>query len=198
LRTRRTKNIQPWVHQVSGTFPRIALSTLASIALSHAAQAQMGYPLVCRSGNSMQLSWSSLFNARTNFIAYYARAPIAAGTNNPLGLGQCAWVDRPLNAMEPLAMQWNLDATVGARFKAYGSSTPVVAITGGLDMARAKLFCRLCADQRLLLHSHCLQFQRRLHDCHGLSRRPLMMGHTIDRGCGVHGVTCCQTQWSAR
>jgi hypothetical protein len=125
---------------MSNILLRIALSTLASIALCHAAQAQTGYPLVCRSGNSMQLSWSSLFDARTNFIAYYSRAPNAAGTSNPLGLGQCAWVDRPLNAMEPLAMQWNLDATVGVRFKAYGSSTPVVAITGGLDMARAKLF----------------------------------------------------------
>jgi hypothetical protein len=36
-------------------------------------------------------------------------------------------------------MLWDLDATVGVRFKANGSSTPVVAITGGFDMARVKL-----------------------------------------------------------
>src|SRR6267143_695331 len=54
--------------------------------------------------------------------------------------GQCAWVDRPLNSAEPTAMLWDLDATVGVRFKAYGSSTPVVAITGGFDKPRAKVF----------------------------------------------------------
>jgi hypothetical protein len=37
-------------------------------------------------------------------------------------------------------MMWNLDAAVGVRFKANGRSTPVVAITGGSDTARAKLF----------------------------------------------------------
>jgi hypothetical protein len=30
------------------------------------AQAQMGYPLVCRSGGGMQLSWSALAGARTH------------------------------------------------------------------------------------------------------------------------------------
>jgi hypothetical protein len=104
------------------------------------AQAQMGYPLVCRSGGGMQLSWSALASARTHFIAYYSRAPNAAGTSSPLRSGQCTWVDRPLNAAEPTAMLWDLDATVGVRFKANGASTPVVAITGGFDMARAKLF----------------------------------------------------------
>jgi len=100
----------------------------------------MGFPLVCRSGGGMQLSWSALAGARTHFIAYYSPAPSAAGTSSPLGSGQCAWVDRPLNAAEPTAMLWDLDATVGVRFKANGSSTPVVAITGGFDKPRAKLF----------------------------------------------------------
>jgi len=53
------------------------------------AQAQMGYPLVCRSGGGMQLSWSALASARTHFIAYYSRASNAAGTSSPLGSGQC-------------------------------------------------------------------------------------------------------------
>jgi len=37
-------------------------------------------------------------------------------------------------------MLWNLDATVGVRFLANGRSTPFVAITGGFDQSRAKLF----------------------------------------------------------
>jgi hypothetical protein len=49
------------------------------------AQAQMGYPLVCRSGGGMQLSWSALASARTHFIAYYSRAPNAAGNSSILG-----------------------------------------------------------------------------------------------------------------
>jgi hypothetical protein len=38
------------------------------------------------------------------------------------------------------AMLWNLDATLAITFKANGPSTPTVAVTGGSDMARAKLF----------------------------------------------------------
>jgi hypothetical protein len=127
-------------YRATGVIGTIALGTLISSLFAATVQAQVGFPLVCRSGGGMQLSWSSLANARTNFIAYYFRAPNAAGTNSALLSGQCAWVDRPLNAAEPTAMLWDLDATVGVRFKAYGSSTPVVAITGGLDLARAKLF----------------------------------------------------------
>jgi hypothetical protein len=117
------------------------VSTLLSIVAFHVAQAQsVGYPLVCRSGGGMQLSWSALFNARTNLIAYFDRAPNAAGANAPLQSGQCAWIDRPMNSGEAGAMLWNLDATLAVRFKANGSSTPVVGVTGGSDMARAKLF----------------------------------------------------------
>jgi hypothetical protein len=88
----------------------------------------------------MKLSWSALFNARTNLIAYFDRAPNAAGANAPLQPGQCAWVDRPMSSDEAGAMMWNLDATLAITFKANGPSTPVVGVTGGSDMARAKLF----------------------------------------------------------
>jgi hypothetical protein len=126
---------------VSNIVLRGTLSMLVSILFYQVAQAQSGgYPLVCRSGGGMQLSWSALFNARTNFIAYFDRAPNAAGTSAPLQSGQCAWIDRPMNAGEAGAMLWNLDATVATTFKANGPSTPVVAVTGGSDMARAKLF----------------------------------------------------------
>jgi hypothetical protein len=123
------------VHKVTAI---VAVSIL--VLGTDAVQAQTAFPLVCRSGGGMQLSWSSLANAHTNFIAYYSRAPNAAGTKATLQSGQCSWVDRPLNADEPTAMLWNLDATVAARFLANGPSTPVVAITGGFDAARAKLF----------------------------------------------------------
>ena len=120
---------------------RIAVPTLVSILGFQVAQAQSGgYPLVCRSGGGMKLSWSALFNARTNLIAYFDRAPNAAGSNAPLQSGQCAWIDRPMNSGEAGAMLWNLDATLAITFKANGPSTPVVAVTGGSDMARAKLF----------------------------------------------------------
>jgi len=127
-------------HQVSNIVVRIAISMLMSILFSQVAQSQSGYPLVCRSGGGMKLSWSSLFNARTNLIAYFDRAPNAAGTNSPLQSGQCAWIDRPMNSGEAGAMLWNLDATLATTFKANGPSTPEVAVTGGSDMARAKLF----------------------------------------------------------
>ena len=55
---------------------------MVSILSFQVAQAQSGgYPLVCRSGGGMKLSWSALFNARTNLIAYFDRAPNAAGAN---------------------------------------------------------------------------------------------------------------------
>jgi hypothetical protein len=119
---------------------RIAASMLALVLFCDVAQSQSSFPLVCRSGGGMQLSWSALFDARTNLIAYFDRAPTAAGTNRVLQPGQCAWVDRPMNSDEAGAMQWNLDATLAVRFRANGTSTPVVAVTGGSDMARAKLF----------------------------------------------------------
>jgi hypothetical protein len=128
-----------WMRIISSLITMVFL-TIVSLQFGSAARAQAGYPLVCRSGGGMQLSWSSLANARTHFIAYYSRAPNAAGTNSPLQSGQCAWVDRPLDTAEPTAMLWDLDATVGVRFKANGPSTPVVAVTGGFDQARAKLF----------------------------------------------------------
>jgi hypothetical protein len=95
------------------TSSSVAPYRLVSILFYGVAQSQSGgYPLVCRSGGGMQLSWSALFNARTNFIAYFDRAPNAAGTNAPLQSGQCAWIDRPMNSGEAGAMLWNLDATV--------------------------------------------------------------------------------------
>jgi hypothetical protein len=117
----------------------VFVSILLSLAGTLAARAQ-GYPLVCRSGGSMELSWSQLANGRTNFIAYYSKAPNAAGTSAPLVSGQCAWVDRPLNSAEPTAMLWGLDATLGVRFRANGPTTPYVVTTGGFDEQRAKLF----------------------------------------------------------
>jgi len=120
---------------------RIAISMLMSILFSQVAQSQSGFPLVCRSGGGMKLSWSSLFNARTNLIAYFDRAPNAAGTNSPLQSGrQCAWIDRPMNSGEAGAMLWNLDATLATTLKANGPSTPEVAVTGGSDMACARPF----------------------------------------------------------
>jgi hypothetical protein len=131
-------NVQPVCSRIVVTI--VGLAALTSFLFAAAAHAQAAYPLVCRSGGGMELSWSALASGRTHFIAYYSRAPNAAGTNAPLQGGQCAWVDRPLNAAEPTAMLWDLDATVGVRFKGYGPSTPFVAITGGFDAARAKLF----------------------------------------------------------
>jgi hypothetical protein len=52
----------------------IGLCALISCLFTATAQAQTGFPLVCRSGGGMQLSWSSLASARTHFIAYYSRA----------------------------------------------------------------------------------------------------------------------------
>jgi hypothetical protein len=102
------------VHKVSNIIVRIALSMMVSILFSQVAQSQSGgYPLVCRSGGGMKLSWSSLFNARTDLIAYFNRAPNAAGTNAPLQAGQCAWIDRPMNSGESGAMLWNLDRYPG-------------------------------------------------------------------------------------
>jgi hypothetical protein len=125
---------------------RIVVSTLLSILAFQVAQAQsVGYPLVCRSGGGMQLSWSALFNARTNLIAYFDRAPKAAGVNAPLQSGQCAWIDRPMNSGEAGAMLWNLDATLAIRFKANGSSTPVVGVTGDLTWRAQSSLSTMCA-----------------------------------------------------
>jgi hypothetical protein len=121
------------------TLVRIVALAAPLLFFGTAAQAQ-GYPLVCRSGGGMQLSWSALATARTHFIAYYSRASHAAGTSTPLQSGECAWVDRPLDSNEPTAMLWDLNATAAIRFTGYGPSTPVTAVTGGPDMARAKLF----------------------------------------------------------
>jgi hypothetical protein len=85
------------------------LGTVALLCFASAAHAQT-YPIKCRSGGLSSFTLSVTGALRIAF----QKAPAAAGPNG-VGLlpGQCAWVDRPVNANEPS----HLSIPTGPHFK---------------------------------------------------------------------------------
>lgn len=79
-----------------------------------AANAVTTYPVKCRSGGNTSYNISNSNNAlRIGFT----KAPAAAGQNGANLLpGQCAWVDRPINANEPshISIKMGANFVVGA------------------------------------------------------------------------------------
>lgn len=97
----------------------IAITLLTGAA---AAMAQPTYPLMCRSGGTLQLAFDSGSGAWARF---------AKGTSGytqvQLQPGQCAWADRALSANEPSSLNQpgvtNINLQWGNDFTAYGNST---------------------------------------------------------------------------
>jgi len=85
----------------------VALAVLGSSATAGAAGPQ-SYPMVCRGGGGMRVEW---YGARAvtgrsttpQVALQFAHAAAAASERQP-GPGQCAWLDRPLNAKEASRM----------------------------------------------------------------------------------------------
>ena len=91
----------------------IASATLAVAFFCAPAQAQTSYTLACRGAGNMTLSVAGAGAAEGRPLSIvgidFARAPQSAAT--PVGAGQCAWLDRPLNSAEPTRLVLNLQNT---------------------------------------------------------------------------------------
>lgn len=78
------------------------------------AQAQVSYTLVCRGGGNMVLSVGSAGAVDGRPVSVvgidFTRATQSA-TAAPVGQGQCAWLDRPLNSAEPTRLVYNANNT---------------------------------------------------------------------------------------
>jgi hypothetical protein len=110
----------------------LALFVTSFLGFAQHAAAQQTFALKCRSGSGTSFDLSEAGELRFGFT----RASVAAGPDGSITLkpGECAWVDRPVNANEPNAVAAPLSQNfkVGAAvphafnnsFKAYIYSDP--------------------------------------------------------------------------
>ena len=81
--------------------PAILISVICGVtALAWPAEsyAERSYPMVCRGGGSMQ---ANVFNAKYATTRIYFNKARTGANSRPPGTGECAWLDRPINADEP-------------------------------------------------------------------------------------------------
>ena len=81
----------------------VGMTIAPSGAPAQAAPLSRSYRMECRGGGEMSANYYPGETVRLEI--HFSKAPTAARATPP-GLGECTWVDRPINAEEPYWLAW--------------------------------------------------------------------------------------------
>jgi hypothetical protein len=95
------KNRDVWQNWILTGLVLVAGGLWSSPALS-----AESYPMVCRGGPSMSMRLTFMYPGENVDVKVFFVAARSAANRSQPGPGECAWLDRPLNAKEPRILKF--------------------------------------------------------------------------------------------